>query len=626
VSGIAGIIRFDGGPADPTHLRSMAQAMSHRGPHGQGEWILGSTGLSHLRLCTTAESLEERQPLADEHGTLVVLMDGWLSNWCELREELLSSGAHLRDRSDAELVLRAYELWKERCLGHLDGDFALAIWDARHRRVFLARDHLGNKPLQYRWDGTTLAFASELRAILAIPGSEFVLNTGMVAEIIADEWHSFDETLWKGILRLEPAHWLICDSVGPRTGVYWRPDPTVAVRCRADEEFVEAYRTLFDDVVHRASRTHVPLACEVSGGLDSSAVFATAVHLLRRGNLAAPSVEGHTLSFTDHPEVNDLEYARAVGLHAEVPILETPPRWPELDWYREWVAFSSDFPGYPNAAMSWGIRQAVRSRGSRVLLSGLGGDEWGGSSMALAEELRALHWHHVRELWDGDLEALGLGKSVLKLLRSGALPLIPEWCRAPDRTVRGWLRSPALGPESWLAPEAWQTLTGRRRSGSRQPRLRPARIGQKSILTSLASPRILLARELEERACARVGLEYRHPFWARRMVEFSLALPERLRMRGGCDRVLHRLAMAGRLPNQVLRRRDKADFGCVMSHALRLARAELTDRIPRRRPTWVSAQGVADLFSQLDRHPTRFGPAWPLWNLFVCDALASSGG
>lgn len=154
--------------------------------------------------------------------------------------------------------------------------------------------------------------------------------------------------------------------------------------------------------------------------------------------------------------------------------------------------------------------------------------------------------------------------------------------------------------------------------------MRPARIGQRSILRSLASPRILLARELEERVCARVGLEYRHPLWARRMVEFSLAVPERLRMRGGRDRVLHRLALAGRLPEQVLRREDKADFRCVMLHALRLVRGDLTGPIAERRSTWVSARGVSGLFARLDQEPNRLGPSWPLWGLFTCDALVAS--
>ena len=141
----------------------MTSAMAHRGPDGIRHWVRGPVALGHGLLCTTPESLEERQPLANEDESLVLVMDGRVDNWEELRRELLGCGARLRDRSDAELVLRAYELWGRESVQHLDGDFAFAVWDARRRALFCVRDRIGHKPFYYHWDGTTLAFASELR-------------------------------------------------------------------------------------------------------------------------------------------------------------------------------------------------------------------------------------------------------------------------------------------------------------------------------------------------------------------------------------------------------------------------------------------------------------------------------
>ena len=175
--------------------------------------------------------------------------------------------ALLRDRSDAELVLRSYETWGRDCLAHIDGDFALVIWDARQRTAFCARDRLGNKPFNYHWDGKTLSFASELHAILRLPWVKQELNEGMLAEVLADEWLSNVETLWIGILRLAAGQ---VPVVGDRTRArhYWEPDLWATPPFKRDEEYIAHYRELLTDTVRRLARSIRPVACEVSGGLD----------------------------------------------------------------------------------------------------------------------------------------------------------------------------------------------------------------------------------------------------------------------------------------------------------------------------------------------------------------------
>ena len=146
MSGIAGIIHFDGAPIEPGLIEKMTGAMSYRGPDGIHHWVKGSVALGQCMLRTTPESLEEHQPLTNADESLVLVMDGRVDNWEELRRELLGRGAVLRDRSDAELVLRSYEIWGRDCLKHIDGDFALVIWDARRKEAFCARDRMGSKP------------------------------------------------------------------------------------------------------------------------------------------------------------------------------------------------------------------------------------------------------------------------------------------------------------------------------------------------------------------------------------------------------------------------------------------------------------------------------------------------
>ena len=162
MSGIAGIIHFDGAPVEPGQVEKMTSAMAYRGPDGINHWIKGSVALGQCLLRTTPESLEETQPLTNEDESLVLVLDGRVDNWEELRSELLGSGAALRNRSDAELVLRAYQTWGPDCLRHIEGDFALVIWDARRRAAFCARDRMGNKPFHYHWSGCSLVFASAM--------------------------------------------------------------------------------------------------------------------------------------------------------------------------------------------------------------------------------------------------------------------------------------------------------------------------------------------------------------------------------------------------------------------------------------------------------------------------------
>ena len=157
MSGIAGIIHFDGRPVAPGEVEAMTAAMHYRGPDGINHWRKGSVALGQCMLRTTPESLEENQPLTNENESLVLVMDGWVDNWEELRCDLLGQGAVLRTRSDAELVLRAYEVWGKDCLPHIDGDFALVLWDAPHRKVFCARDRMGSKPFLCRASHKTSA-------------------------------------------------------------------------------------------------------------------------------------------------------------------------------------------------------------------------------------------------------------------------------------------------------------------------------------------------------------------------------------------------------------------------------------------------------------------------------------
>lgn len=628
MSGIAGIIRFDGAPVDPRLIGSMTSAMNYRGPDGVSHWTDASVAFGHCLLRTTPEAREESQPLTNEDSSLVLVMDGWLSNWEELRTELSMTGARLRTRADSELVLRAYEAWGIQCLAHIDGDFAFVIWDAHRRKAFCARDRMGSKPLVYHWDGTVLSFASEIRPLLELSWVPRQLNEGLVAEFLAADWATRDETFWVGLQRLVAAHRLTVDRAGLNTEPYWLPDFNAKLPCKTEADFVVYYRELLADQVRRASRTVGPLACEVSGGLDSSALFAVAGRLHSQGQLPVRGVEGYTLKFDGSTEANELGYARAVAAHTGLDVFEIDPSRMSLDWYRERARRLHCFPQYPNGTMGSGIRTAASERGSRVLLCGGGGDEWlDGTRAYFAEAIAEGRW---RDLWaclTEDAQIAGLPRTLWWGLRNGCYPLLPQRMR---KILRSRLTDNdvfKVEPCRWLTPRmqaAHQHQLRKRRDISDAGL---GRKGQFAQLLTLLSPYPSHATEMEELMASEKGIELRQPFYTAAMIQFSFSTPERLRLRGEVHKYLHRQAMKGMLPEIVVGRTTKADFISTYHwHTKEIG--TVLNSIDKSLPCiqdWVTSEGVSRVL-QMVAIPQHGG--WPehmLWSLFGCSAVALGG-
>ncbi len=193
MSGIAGIIHFDGRPVEPGQVEAMTAAMHYRGPDGIHHWRKGNVALGQCMLRTTPESLEETQPLTNEDESLVLVMDGRVDNWEELRRELLGKGAVLRTRADAELVLRAYEVWGEDCPDRIIGECVFFIWDARQQHLFAARDAAGTRHFYYHQGKDWFAFASEIKGLLTLQRIERRLNESRLLDYLVEEFDRDDE-------------------------------------------------------------------------------------------------------------------------------------------------------------------------------------------------------------------------------------------------------------------------------------------------------------------------------------------------------------------------------------------------------------------------------------------------
>jgi asparagine synthase (glutamine-hydrolysing) len=621
MSGIAGVIHFDGAPIEPGHLERLTNAMAHRGPDGIRHWVAGSVALGHCMLRTTPESLDEDQPLANEDQSLILVMDGRVDNWEELRRELIQQGAVLRDHSDAELVLRAYQVWGRDCLKHVDGDFALAIWDAQRKEAFCARDRIGNKPFNYYWNGKTLVFASELHAILTLPWVAQTPNDGMLAEFLAAEWYSREETLWAGVLRLVAAHLMIVGSSGPHPRKYWQPDLGESLPFSKDEDYILHYRELLTDCVRRMSRSHRPVAYEVSGGLDSSSVFCVAEHLRRTNELPAPGIEGYTLAFTDNSAANELAYARAVADHTSVPLCELPPSIMPLSWYADSARALQDFPGFPNGSMFVDIRKEASSRGCRVTLHGEGGDQWlEGARTYYAEELAHCDLRALYDCMKADAKVYGVVQPAAWFFRHGCVHLLPSAVQKPLRAAVRKLRRDTRVPY-WLSPAMRKKLALRRRQYRAADDQRVNNLGQRALLRRLDDAFTAQFMERDERQAARFAMEMRSPFLSQRFVQFAISTPERLRLRGDRTKYIHVQALRGVMPAMILERRSKAEFSTVFRGHLAALKTTLVETAPAERPEWLVPDGMERLYRAYEENPQAGWHMWILWAIFGCDRL-----
>ncbi len=622
MSGIAGIIHFDGRPVEPGLIEGMTSAMGYRGPDGIAHWRDGSVALGQCMLRTTPESLEETQPLANEDASLVLVMDGRVDNWEELRRELLARGAVLRDRSDAELVLRAFESWGPDCLEHIDGDFALAIWNARTRELFCARDRIGNKPFYYHWNGRSFAFASDLHPILALPWVEHAPNEGMIADFLAAEWHARDETVWESIRRLVQAHRMTVNGASLRTECYWQPDLWQTLPLRTDRDYIEHYRELLFDTVRRMSRTHRPLAFEVSGGLDSSAVIGVAEHLRRASRLPAPSIAGYTLGFSSGDgDAYEVEYACSVGEHLGIPIQEVPPSSLPLSWHAEYARTFRDIPGYPHDTMCMGLRQTAANHGSRAVMSGQGGDEWTqGCREYYAEELSQGHWRNLLDCFRTDAAASGVMQAGWWFVRHGVAPLLPAGGQDVLRRLSYAVRGTGPSERYWLSPAMHARIVRRRRLDPSHARTRVRSVVQRRLLDELdAGIRALMDKT--ERLYAQAGIELRSPLNDHRMIQFAFSTPERLRLRGNTSKFIHVQSLHDILPQSVLQRNRKSEFSVVFRAYLDRMQGLLTRDIPAHRPDWVSAGGMERLYRTYAQRRGCGWPMWALWSIYACDTI-----
>jgi asparagine synthase (glutamine-hydrolysing) len=366
--GICGIFHFDRDtPVERDVLEVMNRSIVHRGPDEDGFYVSGNVGLAMRRL-SIIDLRTGQQPVTNEDGDLFLIYNGEIYNHEELRAELQTRGHHFRSRSDTETIVHLYEEYGHDCVRRLRGMFAFSLWDARTRKLFIARDRLGIKPLYYRYAPEMFLWGSEIKAILAHPSVRAELNPVALPEYLAFGYLSGSETLYRGIEKLMPGQWLEVGESGQlRIESYWDV-PQATTENRPERWYVDQYRGLLEQAVESHLMSDVPLGVFLSGGLDSSAVAALMTKIRR-----AP-VETFSVGY-DEQQYSELPYAETVAkhlgsIHHEVRVSrqEFFDALPKLIWHEDEPVV------WPSSVALYFVAQLARERVT-VVLTGEGSDE-----------------------------------------------------------------------------------------------------------------------------------------------------------------------------------------------------------------------------------------------------------
>jgi asparagine synthase (glutamine-hydrolysing) len=552
--GIAGIVLRDPeAPVEPDLLLRLSAAIRHRGPDDSAHWIGPGVGLAHRRLSIIDLSPAGRQPMCNEDETVWLVFNGEIYNFLELRERLEKSGHRFRSHTDSEVIVHLYEEEGARCVERLDGMFALALWDVRARRLLLARDRLGKKPLKYaELPGGGLVFASELKSLVA---------SGLVPRDVAldevDAYLTFGYVPAPGtgfarIRKLPPAHRLVWQDGSARAERYWALDYGKK-RIQSAAAWHEEIRAAVRAAVRRRLVSDVPLGAFLSGGIDSGIVVACMAEASSR------PVETFSIGF-EHEAYDELPYARRLAerygtshheFHVRADDVTLLPTLARL--YEEPYSDSSALP-------SWFLARETRAHVT-VALNGDGGDE----GFAGYARYEALPSHRRR------FAALGLpGAAALveRLARAPGLP--PRWAR--NLEAAAGMVSPSLGTAyTWTV----RTFSEREKDNLFRAEVRAAlRRAPAALLESWMNARgagealldricftdvmtylpddLLVKMDLATMAH---GLEARSPLLDHHLLELTAEIPAEQKLSGGRLKGLLKDAFADVLPEGHLTKR-----------------------------------------------------------------------
>jgi asparagine synthase (glutamine-hydrolysing) len=633
--GICGILAtspsFD---ASERTVTAMRDTMVHRGPDdgGADSWSSngGRVAFGHRRLSIVDLSPAGRNPMPNEDRDVWITFNGEIYNHRELRSELEAKGHRYRSRTDTETIIHLYEEEGPGCVERLQGMFAIAIWDARRRQLFLARDRLGIKPLYYTEPPGGFLFGSEIKALLAHPAVSPDLDEEAFYHYLTFICTPAPLTMFKGIHKLAPGERMVVRADGSkRSDVFWTPmSPGAAAQVAqmSEEEMQERLLELLRASIKKRMMADVPFGVFLSGGVDSS----TNVALM--SELMADPVRTFSVAFKDHEQYNELQYAREIAQQFQTDHHEVVIDWEDLESFLPEMIFHQDEPiaDWVCVPLHY-VAKLARESGTIVCQVGEGSDELfhGYDGYINAARFRRRFWEPFQRV-PAPLRR-GTGRAVTGLARrvgrgevhalqvaEAAAGRLPFWGGAicyqgviKDRVLAHNGRVP---PDSYEIVQRFWDAAGRECPG--------ADLLQKMTYLELKQRLAELLLMRVDKMTMATSVEARVPFLDHELVEFAMALPPEMKVRDGVGKYLLKKAVAGSLLPDHIVYRKKQGFGAPVSEWFQ---GELGRRAQRQIKESALAERRLIDYEEVDRmwEAHRRGPvnwAFHLWNLYNVSA------
>jgi asparagine synthase (glutamine-hydrolysing) len=540
---------------DSTTLVRMRDSLRHRGPDDGGLYINRGVGLGHRRL-SIVDLAGGHQPMSNEDGSVWITYNGEVYNHRDLRPSLEERGHVYQTNCDTETIIHLYEERGPRAVEQLRGMFAFAIWDQARRRLVLARDRLGIKPLYYTLsDDGVICFASEIKALIEARAVRAELNYDAMADYAANRSTSGEETLFRGVKRLLPGHTLVWTDGRIDIERYWDVSFTKPAEVLTDDHYVDQFSELFRESVKLRLMADVPLGMFLSGGIDSSAIVAV------MSEMVAEPIKTFSVAFEER-DANELDYARMVARaygtdHHEVIV--SPQQFfdalPSLVYQEdEPIAFTSSIPLYfVSKLASEHVKVVLTGEGADELLAGYGKYRKTVFNLALGRRYHGVVPRSMRRAVQLAILKLNGTSRIRQKLSRTFLCLSPE---IEDIYFDNFSAFSRTMQQRLFTAEARDRMT------QRDPYRTMLSLIEESDSEDLLDQ--LLAADLktylhellmkQDQMSMAASIESRVPFLDHKLVEFAARLPVKMKLRGLTTKYILRKSMAGRLPKEILTR------------------------------------------------------------------------
>lgn len=558
--GIAGILLRAPNPMAPVHVKKMTDALAHRGPDGEGSWSnrKHTVHLGHRRLSIIDLSKNAAQPMSFA-GRYQLVYNGEIYNYIEIRSFLQNMGYTFSTQSDSEVILAAYDFWKEKCLQQFDGMFAFAIWDDKEEKLFAARDRFGEKPFYYYEDEGNFIFASEMKALWAV-GVEKKTDNKMLLNYITlghvQNCIDKEQTFYEDIYSLPPAHYLKFEPAvkhPSRTTRYWSINKEIKKDISAGDA-VDKFNELFTTSIKRRLRSDVPVGTSLSGGLDSSSIAST-ISSLQQAAHNNTSLQSFSAVFPGF-ENDESAYIQSVvsGLH--ISNKQTNPSAIDLVQQFEKLCYQQEEPFQSSGIFAqYKVFELAANNGVKVLLDGQGADE------TLAGYPKYIHWYLQEVLSRNKLGATQVERNAF---RKNGMPF--RWdiknifaaflpSHAAMQLEKNEYKKTMHHPD--ISPDFLKLSAGRNWEGIHKPIVTKLNDILHFNTTEMGLEELL---RFADRNSMAHGVEVRLPFLYHELVEFIFSLPSQLKMHDGWTKFLLRKAMDKKLPDDIVWRTLKVGF------------------------------------------------------------------